>query len=216
MRLSTPDDWRLRAIGGLFWENFTIHDESDWHYGTSPKFVPVAPPPGATANNPGVRPAGDVYFDDTTIGYTQKAAFGSVDYDLIPKTLTITLGTRWYSMKTFEVGSTVGSFGCEIYGPYDGDVPTSPCTLPETNGYNLNANNPAETYRGFKSRANLSWHMTSDDLLYYTWSQGFRPGGFNRAQSIISPTSPLYGLYTPPLIYGPDVLINNELGWKTE
>ena len=69
MRLSTPDDWRLRALGGLFWENFTIHDQSDWHYGTSPNFVPVAPPPGATANNPSVRPAGDVFFDDTTIGY---------------------------------------------------------------------------------------------------------------------------------------------------
>ncbi len=216
MRLSTPDEWRLRALGGLFWENFTIHDQSDWHYGTSPNFVPVAPPTGATANNPSVRPAGDVYFDDTTIGYTQKAAFGSVDYDLIPKTLTVTLGTRYYSMKTFEVGSTVGSFGCEIYGPYDGSVPTSPCTLPEANGYNLNANNPAETYTGFKSRANLSWHMTPDDMLYYTWSQGFRPGGFNRAQSIISPSSPLYGLYTPPLTYGPDVLINNEFGWKTE
>jgi iron complex outermembrane recepter protein len=216
IRASTPDDGRLRALGGLFWENFTIHDQSDWHYGTSPNFVPVAPPSGATANNPNVRPAGDVYFDDTTIGYTQKAVFGSVDYDLIPKALTLTLGTRYYRMKTFEVGSTVGSFGCEIYGPNDGGVPASPCTLPEANGYNLNANNPAETYTGFKSRANVSWHVTPEDLVYYTWSQGFRPGGFNRAQSIISPGSPLYGLYTPPLTYGPDLLINNEIGWKTE
>ncbi len=216
MRLSTPDDWRLRALGGLFWENYTIHDQSDWYYGTSPNFEPIVPPPGATANNPNVRPAGDVYFDDTTIGYTQKAFFGSVDYDLLPKMLTLTLGTRYYSMKTFEKGSTVGSFGCEIYGPSDGNVPTNPCTLPETNGYNLDAKNPAETYTGFKSRANLSWHVTPDDLLYYTWSQGFRPGGFNRAQSVIAPTSPIYGLFTPPLTYGPDVLINNELGWKTE
>jgi iron complex outermembrane receptor protein len=26
----------------------------------------------------------------------------------------------------------------------------------------------------------LSWHVDDDILLYYTWSQGFRPGGFNR------------------------------------
>ena len=216
LRLSTPDDWRLRGLGGLFWENYTIRDDSNWYYKTSPNFQPTVPPPGATANDPNVRGANDAYFDDTTIGYTQKAVFGSVDYDLIPKTLTLTLGTRWYSMKTFERGSTVGSFGCEIYGPYDGDVPPNPCTLPEANGYNLNLKNPAKTYTGFKSRANLSWHVTPDTLVYYTWSQGFRPGGFNRAQGIISPTSPVYGIYTPPLTYGPDVLTNNELGWKTE
>ena len=216
VRLSTPDDWRLRALGGLFWENYTIHDDSNWYEGTSPDFQPIVPPPGATANNPNVRPKGDVFFDDTTMGYTQKAAFGSVDYDLIPKTLTLTFGTRYFSMKTFEEGSTVGSFGCQIFGPYTGDVPPNPCTLPQASGYNLNAVNPNLTYTGFKSRANLTWHVTPDHMLYYTWSQGFRPGGFNRAQSIISPTSPVYGLYTPPLSYGPDELTNNEVGWKTE
>ncbi len=34
------------------------------------------------------------FFDDITRGYTQKALFGSVDFDIIPKTLTITAGTR--------------------------------------------------------------------------------------------------------------------------
>ena len=36
------------------------------------------------------------------------------------------------------------------------------------------------TFSGFRSRANLSWKVTEDALLYYTWSQGFRAGGFNR------------------------------------
>ena len=35
-------------------------------------------------------------------------------------------------------------------------------------------------YHGFKSRANLTWHITPDIMAYYTFSQGFRPGGFNR------------------------------------
>jgi iron complex outermembrane receptor protein len=52
--------------------------------------------------------------------------------------------------------------------------------------------------------------------LYYTWSQGFRPGGFNISQPVIAPTSPLYGSYTPPIAYAPDTLTNNEIGWKTE
>ncbi len=216
LRLSTPDDWRLRGIGGLFYEKYTIHENTDWFYGTSPNFVPIAPPPGVTSNNPSVRPAGDAFFDDITRGYNQKAVFGSADFDIIPKVLTLTGGTRYYHMGTFELGSNVGSFGCEIYGPYNTSVPTYPCTIPETNGNNLNAKNLNKTYKGFRSRANLSWHITPDILVYYTWSQGFRPGGFNRAQSIIKPSSPIYGLFTPPLAYSPDTLTNNEIGWKTE
>ncbi len=33
---------------------------------------------------------------------------------------------------------------------------------------------------GFRSRANLTWRVNSDVLLYTTWSEGYRPGGFNR------------------------------------
>ena len=36
------------------------------------------------------------------------------------------------------------------------------------------------TYSGFKSRGNLTWHITPDAMVYYTFSQGFRPGAFNR------------------------------------
>jgi outer membrane receptor protein involved in Fe transport len=81
---------------------------------------------------------------------------------------------------------------------------------------NLDAKHLNKTYVGWKSRGNLTWHFLPDALLYYTWSQGFRPGGFNRAQSIIKPGSPIYGLFVPPLAYGPDTLTNNEIGWKTE
>ena len=36
--------------------------------------------------------------------------------------------------------------------------------------------------RSTASRAavNLTWHITPDVMAYYTYSQGFRPGGFNR------------------------------------
>jgi outer membrane receptor protein involved in Fe transport len=223
VRISTPDDWRVRALGGLFYEEYKIHENTDWFYGTSPNFTPIGPPTEdaagnaypVTSNNPNVRPPGDVFFDDITRGYKQKAAFGSVDFDLIPKTLTLTLGTRYYNLDSFEVGSSVGSFGCEIGGPYDGSKAPNPC-INSSNFNNLNSKHLDSTYSGFRSRGNLSWHITRDALLYYTWSQGFRPGGFNRAASAIAPNSPLYGIFTPPLTYAPDTLINNELGWKTE
>ena len=34
-----------------------------------------------------------------------------------------------------------------------------------------------------KSRGNLTWHITPDIMVYYTFSQGFRPGGFNQNSS---------------------------------
>lgn len=230
LRLSTPDDWRLNGTAGVYWEKVTQNQDTNWFYGTDPNFYPVGPPTidpatGAsypvTSNDPSVRPEGDSYFDDITYSYTQKAGFLSLSYDLLPKTLSLTLGTRYYSIDDREVGSNVGSFGCEIYGPYNGDVPPDPCVSTPTTGVlsnlnNLNAKNLNQTYDGFTSRASLMWHVTEDAMLYYTWSQGFRPGGFNRAIPNISSSSPLYGIWHVPIAYAPDTLINNELGWKTE
>src|SRR6266403_4185818 len=35
LRLSTPGDWRVRGLAGAFWEKYTIHEQTDWFYGTS-------------------------------------------------------------------------------------------------------------------------------------------------------------------------------------
>ena len=107
LRVSTPDDWRIRGIGGLFYENYRIQDQVDFFYLTAlPYFNPIGPPTGyfddqrsagpssagrvfvprpVTSNNPNVRPLGDGFFNDITRGYKQKAAYASVDFDLIPK-----------------------------------------------------------------------------------------------------------------------------------
>ena len=207
LRLSTPDGWRLRAIGGVYWEEFTIRETADYFSETAPGFAPLIPPAGSTAINPDVRPANEEFFDDETRGYRQWASFASVDYDLIPKTLTATVGTRFYKFINSEVGSEVSSFGC-----YVGVPTTTPCN--NGNSVNLNAENLHTVYSGFRSRANLSWKITDDILVYYTWSEGFRPGGFNRTGG----DHELAGgyTYTVPLAYQPDTLINNEVGWKTE
>jgi len=231
LRLSTPDDWRLRGIAGLFWEDYSVAENIDWRYKSLPAcqtaadtgcLTDIGPAPGAQVRNPNVRGDTTSFFDDITRGYTQKAVFGSVDFDIVPKRLTLTLGTRWYNIDTTAVGSSVSSFGCMADGP-------PPCTgnVPYSNdlsGENLNI-----SYKGFKSRANLSWRPMDDVLLYYTWSQGFRPGGFNRGSHLINhtndpingvaPAGPVNGAlysYQTPQSYAPDTLVNNELGWKTQ
>jgi outer membrane receptor protein involved in Fe transport len=54
-------------------------------------------------------------------------------------------------------------------------------------------------------------------MVYYTYSQGFRPGGFNQNGGTLH----AYGTdgvqqYAVPTSYHSDDLTNNEIGWKTE
>jgi iron complex outermembrane receptor protein len=136
----------------------------------------------------------------------------------------LTAGTRYFRTDTSEVGSTAGSFGCQFI-----DTPTAPnpC-VNHSNVTNVDAENLDRIFSGFRSRANLSWNVTDEALLYYTWSQGYRAGGFNRAPFAASPNSPLapgfasdqaqarkHGGWVAPLSFAPDNLTNNELGWKT-
>jgi iron complex outermembrane recepter protein len=219
LRLSTPDDWRVRGIGGLFWEDYKIGENIDWMYKSLPActvtvtsgcLTDVGPAPGAQVRNPNVRGDTTSFFDDITRGYTQKALFGSVDFDIIPKVLTVTAGTRYYRIDTTAVGSSVSSFGCA-----DDGLP--PCTGNAAFNNDLSAQNLNITYKGFKSRANISWRPIDDVLLYYTWSQGFRPGGFNRGSHLASHDVNNYSYsYQTPSAYAPDTLVNNEIGWKTQ
>jgi outer membrane receptor protein involved in Fe transport len=225
--LSTPDDWRWRAIGGLFYEDFLVQDISDWYYrAPGAGFIPLIAPPTSSANNHDIRDPLIGFYDDIQRGYKQKAAFFSTDFDILPKVLTVTAGTRYYNMDTFEKGAKGGSYGCRegnithpiVDGGCDSGLNLDTFVVPAGNGaYSDKAVGLEKTYKGFKSRANLSWKFMDDGLLYYTWSQGFRPGGFNRASGFVSAgQSPLKGIFLTPIGFAPDTLTNNELGFKTQ
>src|SRR5437879_12232972 len=115
-------------------------------------------------------------------------------------------------MDTYAKWAKPCSDGCRPGGLY----PFAPGNVPGAcdNGLNLDtipvpAGNAAysdtsiglrKKYTGFKSRANLSWKVTDDALTYFTWSQGFRPGGFNRAFGFVSSsTYPLGGVFLVPI-----------------
>ncbi len=254
LRLSTSGEGRVQGIGGLFFENYRIQEQVDWFNPSIPlRFNPIGPPTGyytlngspllpdgspvqfdsagavfvplpVTSNNPNVRPPGDVYFIDITRGYTQRAAYASVGVDLIPKSLTLTAGTRYSRTTSSELGSTVGSAGCRL--AVDPTVP-NPC-VNHPAFLNIDAEHLTKTYSGFRSRMNLSWKVTNDALLYYTWSQGFRAGGFNIAPITPSNDSPLaaqgqsnqvqaglHGGWVSSVDFAPDSLTNIEFGWKS-
>jgi len=226
-RISTPDDWRVRFIGGVFQENFRIYDVMNFNYKSIPActaqnlaiadaggqacLADVRPAPDSTTNDPSVRGDTTAFGEDTQRGYDQIAGFGSVDFDIIPHVLTVTGGTRYYQYKEFEDGSQYETGGGCL------NVPNGECTGGLTN-INL-ANHGAGdhvTYSGFKSRANITWHVTPDALTYFTFSQGFRPGGFNRSVSGVADDAAGAAQYLKPNGYAPDSLTNYEIGLKSE
>jgi len=219
-RVSTPDEWRVRGIVGAFYEDNKLFDRTAWSYkGGIPEctatvttgcFGDLGTFPGSTVNPTGIRPASESFYQDTPRETKQTAFFGSVDFDLIPKVLTLTAGTRHFSFDNSYKGSVMSSFGCY-------EAPVTPVGCTSSYSYNLDAQNLRGTETGFKHRANLTWHIMPDVMVYYTWSQGFRPGGFDENGGI----GHIYGTdgqhqYLLPRSWNSDKLTNNEIGWKTE
>jgi iron complex outermembrane recepter protein len=256
LRVSTGEDRRLRALLGAFWEKFVIDDNMNFNYLAIPQCSPanlsvalaggpdclsaVGPFPGVYASDPSLREnMNNAFGEDVQRGYKQYAFFASVDFDLIPKVLTLSGGTRRYHYDEFEHGSEWYS---ETTSGLIVNHPNGACTavgLAGLCGFPLNLD---KSESGFSSRANLTWHLTPDIMTYYTFAQGFRPGGFNRAPSPsgqpdvlqgsgpycgAAPTDPrclkggsLFEVNTDqavhPLGYDSDILVNNELGFKSE
>ncbi len=224
-RVSTPDEGRLRGIAGLYYEDNKLFDQTAWQYKTMPACTSngaagtpgnsgclsnVGTYAGSSVENPGVLNDNTSFAQDTRRETKQFAIFASVDFDLIPKVLTATVGTRHFKFDNSAGGSVLSSFYC-----FEQGAPAGGCQGAAS--HNLDAQNLRDSESGYKSRANLTWHVTPDVMLYYTWSQGFRPGGFNQIgglQGIPGPDGQWQ--YQVPAAYRSDQLTNNEIGWKTE
>jgi iron complex outermembrane recepter protein len=226
-RVSSPDDSRFRVIAGAYYESFKIQDNQDWNYKTIPSCDPaltaaairaagtvclalVAPNPAATLNVAGPRGPGVAFGEDIQRGYKQYAAFASVDFDILPN-LTITAGTRYYKYKEYETGSVYSSFSASCY-----QAPV--CVT----GSNLDALNLKSSYSGFKSKGVITWKPQEHTLVYGLFSQGFRPGAFNRGPSsrlpdpVLAPDGSRPRQLLVPAAYAPDNLTNWEVGFKTD
>lgn len=225
-RVSSPDDKRIRFIGGAYWERFKIQDVMNFNYKNIPSCTPanltaalaggavcvgnVGIDPTATVNDPSTRGDTTGFGEDTQRGYDQLAFFGSVDIDLIPKVLTLTGGTRYYKYTEYEVGTQYGTDSSCL------NVANGKCL----SNVNIDSHNDHVTYTGFKSRGELTWHFKPNSIVYALFSQGFRPGGFNRSFNQVAPilttSNTVVKQFQKPNSYAPDSLDNFELGLKTE
>jgi outer membrane receptor protein involved in Fe transport len=223
-RLSTPEDWRLRGIVGAYVEDNKVYDQTEWIETTIPSCTSngaagtpgnsgclsnIGTVPGATVGRPGVQADGVSFYPDALRDTKQTAFFASADFDILPKVLTLTVGTRHFRFDNSQVGSLTTGFTC-----FEQGTPPNGCI---SDSFNFNAAGLRSTESGFRSRANLTWHVTPDAMIYYTYSQGFRPGSFNQNGGALHADGP-DGVpqFAVPKGYTSDSLTNNEIGWKTE
>lgn len=185
---------RVSLTGGLYIDD--IETQVDVQF-VVPASVGFFAPNGGisttTQFNPDLRPEGVTFVSDATRGEEQIALFGEFKLDLVPDTLSATIGARYYNIETELLGSssfatlTADDAGVAFDGP--GGVFTNDLPLVEED----------VVFKG-----TVEYTPNSDVLLYATYSEGFRPGGFNRTNE---PDA--------PLTYVSDTLVNYELGWKT-
>ena len=202
LRIATPQEERTRAIAGLFYQSQSQRDENNY---LTPGFADNLSIPG--------RP-GQVWLTKQDREDRDYAIFAQGEFDVTEK-FTITGGLRGYKFDN----SLVGFFGVNTTfygtgvrqclgreqggGPFGLGpvvVPGSPCT----NLGVLNEDGSVSPKRsegdGFTWRANAKYEISANNLVFATYSTGFRPGGVNRG-----------GDAEP---FDADKLINYEVGTK--
>ena len=186
LRIVSPSEDRLRLVAGVFWQKQKHDIMQDYQISNLGTDLSVAGWPNTIWLTRQMR-----YDYD-------KAVFGELSYDIIPDTLTATVGGRYFRSenqlygfygfsKGFSPNSSYGEAGCISNQPFLG----APC---------LDFNKQVKQ-SGSLGKFNLTWNISPTAMVYATRSEGYRPGGVNRAGNL------------PP--YQADYLTNLELGWKT-
>jgi len=205
-RIATSAENRWRFVGGVYYDDFVIETQDDYLYQATPDlgFAPNAPISGAYQVNPDTRPPGVAFFNDIRRSEEQLAAFGEFSYEVIPDRLTILGGLRAYEIKSDFEGSS--NFAAGIFS---GSIDTD-----GGRDYDVDGGHLPEPLKqdDIITKLNVSYTPSDNVMLYFTRSEGFRPGGWNRGGGIPSanPEFPTVGA-----TYGTDDVTNWELGWKT-
>lgn len=189
-RVTTPAENRIRATAGFFYDDVTLIDNTEFNYlQQDAGFIFVrSPNPITLPNDPSPRPLATGFFNDVRREDRQIAVYGEASFDLIPDKLTVTGGARYYNERAGISGASNTSFdgvSRGVFNPATGTYSPGPGAPPQFFGISANLNtllvdvNPA-TYEGVLFKGNLTYKFGEGSLIYATFSDGFRPGGFNR------------------------------------
>lgn len=191
LRLQSSQEGRFRWMVGLFAQRQEHDFDLRWN-------VPDMDPNFAPARLDSW-PYGTVVLGTNTVWQTRqvridrdKAVFGEINFD-ITDDMTAILGYRYFDFENSLFGYTGGLNRCLDAN----DQPQYPCFEQAPNVDDVSEGD------GDTVKISLNYNLTDQAMMYATYSEGFRPGGVNRA---IVPGIPKYE---------PDYVDNYELGWKT-
>jgi outer membrane receptor protein involved in Fe transport len=176
IRLQSQTDSRLQYTAGFYYEDGSHDYTQEW----------IAP---GMAQGGGMNLLGDNrwYLTDQKRDQEEMAVFGEVSYDITEK-LTLLLGGRYFENEDAIKGIT--AYGIEAFDSY---------------GFGLIDVDVKAEDEDAIFKVNVAYAIDDYRNIYFTWSEGYRPGGVNRASSpTVDPT------------YEPDFLTNWEFGWKTD
>lgn len=189
-RVSTSADKPVRAIAGLFYQNQKHDFDYQW-------IVPDSDPAGSVIEN-----GGTVWQTKQVRDDREWAAFAEVEYDLTEK-FTIMGGVRFYKYENTLYGFNgflrhcTGSYVDGLFVQDNAGTPQYPCF--DTKVLDDQQKNSSQLFK-----FNASYDFTDDFMGYATFSQGYRPGGVNRARVPGIPK------------YVEDNIDNYEIGWKSK
>ncbi len=216
LRLASPANAPFRVVGGLFYQLQTHLIHQDYQVANLATNLSVNGHPGT------------LWLTQQDRVDRDYAIFGEASWDVVPS-VTLTGGGRFFKYDNSLIGffgfgrdpngppyNAAGSSKTGVAGCYTStgaqlrdnpggtllpaNVPGSPCTNLGTfqNG-TVVPKDASDT--GFTYKANATWRIDPDHMVYATVSRGFRPGGINRRADVGS--------------YASDFLENYELGFKT-
>jgi len=197
LRFQTDQDKRVRATVGLFYQRQEHNFDLQWIVpDLDPERTVVLPTPG--------RYGGHTVWQTYQIRVDRdKAAFGEISFDLTDK-LTLTGGARYFKYNNNLYG--FNGFLRHCTGQYiDGkfvEIPADEGGEIQYPCFNTRILDNRAKGDDWAFKGNLEYRIDDDKLVYFTYSEGFRAGGANRAR--------VPGLEG----YDPDFVTNYEIGWK--
>ena len=198
-RVSYSEGERVDFVAGIFLDDIQTKVDTNFYVaGSVGFFAPNTPHSQSTINNPNPRAQGITFMNDAIRDEEQFAAFGEVTFHATDQ-WSVTLGARYYDIETSLVGSSnfatlCSAFGCGPEEDGDGGVSYDVAFAGQL---------PLEEDDTIL-KGSVSWTPNDDLLFFATWSEGFRPGGFNRTDNPVIPKT-----------YVSDEVTNMEIGWKT-
>ncbi|MDZ4730644.1 MAG: TonB-dependent receptor [Xanthomonadales bacterium] len=192
IRLQSSPDGSIRWVTGLFYQRQEHLFDLQW-------IVPDMNPADSVIEN------GHTTWQTFQRRVDKDAALFGEAYIDLGSAFTLTLGARYfeYDNSLFGFNGFIGH--CTGFYDASGDfvedrvngTPQYPC-------FNTGILDDVSSGDDWAGKVSLEWEVTDDKMIYFTWSEGFRAGGVNRARVPGIPK------------YEPDFVENYEIGWKTQ